>query len=24
VHLQGGTARPVRHWIELLEEALRE
>jgi glycolate oxidase iron-sulfur subunit len=23
-HLQGGTERPVRHWIELLEEALRE
>ena len=23
-HLQGGTAQPVRHWIELLEEALRE
>jgi glycolate oxidase iron-sulfur subunit len=23
-HLQGGTARPVRHWIELLDEALRE
>ena len=23
-HLQGGTATPVRHWIELLEEALQE
>ena len=23
-HLQGGTARPVRHWIELLDEALQE
>jgi glycolate oxidase iron-sulfur subunit len=23
-HLQGGTATPVRHWIELLENALRE
>ncbi|HTN27831.1 MAG TPA: heterodisulfide reductase-related iron-sulfur binding cluster, partial [Burkholderiales bacterium] len=23
-HLQGGTQRPVRHWIELLDEALRE
>jgi len=23
-HLQGGTATPVRHWIELLDEALRE
>ncbi|HYN13925.1 MAG TPA: glycolate oxidase subunit GlcF [Burkholderiales bacterium] len=22
-HLQGGTATPVRHWIELLDEALR-
>jgi glycolate dehydrogenase iron-sulfur subunit len=23
-HLQGATQRPVRHWIELLDEALRE
>ena len=23
-HLQGATARPVRHWIELLDEALQE
>lgn len=23
-HLQGGTATPIRHWIELLEEALQE
>ena len=22
-HLQGGTATPVRHWIELLDEALQ-
>jgi glycolate oxidase iron-sulfur subunit len=21
-HLQGGTATPVRHWVELLDEAL--
>jgi glycolate oxidase iron-sulfur subunit len=24
VHLQGGTQRPVRHWIELLDDALQE
>ena len=23
-HLQGGTQRPVRHWIELLDDALQE
>jgi len=23
-HLQGGTATPVRHWVELLEDALQE
>jgi glycolate oxidase iron-sulfur subunit len=22
LHLQSGTSRPVRHWIELLDEAL--
>ncbi|MBC7699031.1 MAG: glycolate oxidase subunit GlcF, partial [Massilia sp.] len=21
-HLQGGTATPVKHWVELLDEAL--
>jgi len=24
VHLQGGTATPVRHWIQLLDDALQE
>ena len=23
-HLQGGTAQPVRHWVELLDEVLRQ
>ena len=23
-HLQGGTATPVRHWVEVLDEALDE
>ena len=23
IHMQGGTALPVRHWVELLEEAYR-